>query len=660
MKRIALLHSLKGKILLLACLAVVTVVAVMTATNYLAVAESTRARADADIQAMLSAGRDALGRWDEEQKRVLATAADLVGDADPRRELGVLAKAAGADLVFVAQAEGLRMLLSNPAIELPPGFDPTSRPWWQLAVGAQSATVSAPYADTSGGHLVLTYSLARRAGGAVVGVAGLDIPLAGFVARLKDIKPTADSISFVVDGRGAVLAHPDLKKVNLALGELVPGLSIERLRQIQVGDGFGSVEVGGTRYLIDAQPVANTDWLLAALVPERQAYAALDGLIGKSLGVGLLLALVATAVVGGLVHRFFSRLDAARATMGNIASGEADLTRRLDAGGRDELADIGRSFNAFMGRIADSVTGIRASTESVRSVVGDIAAGNADLAARTEQTAANLEQTAAAMEQLSSSVRHNAATAQQASELVARAGSQLEQGAAAVEQVVKTMAEIRTASQRITDIIGVIDGIAFQTNLLALNAAVEAARAGEQGRGFAVVAAEVRSLAQRCAGAAREVKDLIGASAERVDAGHAQAHEAGARMAEIVESSGRTNQLITEISAATQEQASGIHQVAAAVGNLDQMTQQNAALVEQSAAAADSLREQATRLVEAVAIFRLEAAAIGSQRQAALRIEPTGTAPSRVVPERTAAPAAKVVAPTQPAGAAAADEWQEF
>jgi methyl-accepting chemotaxis protein len=248
---------------------------------------------------------------------------------------------------------------------------------------------------------------------------------------------------------------------------------------------------------------------------------------------------------------------------------------------------------------------VRHSADSIQTASAEIASGNADLSTRTEQTASNLQQTASSMSQLTGAVRQSADAAGTANQLATSAAEVAQRGGAVVGQVVSTMGEINDSSRKISDIIGTIDGIAFQTNILALNAAVEAARAGEQGRGFAVVAGEVRSLAQRSASAAREIKALIGNSVERVEAGTRLVQDAGSTMNEIVASVQRVADIIAEIGAGAGEQSQGISTINTAVNQLDQMTQQNAALVEESAAAAESLKDQAQRLSEVVATFRL-------------------------------------------------------
>ncbi|WP_280152174.1 methyl-accepting chemotaxis protein [Piscinibacter sp. XHJ-5] len=296
-------------------------------------------------------------------------------------------------------------------------------------------------------------------------------------------------------------------------------------------------------------------------------------------------------------------LDAARSLAGAIAAG--DLTQRIAVQGRDETAAMLESLRAMQASLQAMVGQVRASTDSITNASSEIAIGNQDLSSRTEQTAANLQQAASSMEQLTGTVKQSADSARQANQLAASAADVAARGRAVVCEVVSTMDDINTSSKKIADIIGVIDGIAFQTNILALNAAVEAARAGEQGRGFAVVAGEVRSLAQRSAEAAKEIKALIGASVDRVESGSRLVAHAGQTMQEIVGSVQRVTDIIGEITAASSEQSDGIGQVNTSVVQLDHMTQQNAALVEQSAAAAESLKEQAMKLAGLVGTFKL-------------------------------------------------------
>jgi len=315
--------------------------------------------------------------------------------------------------------------------------------------------------------------------------------------------------------------------------------------------------------------------------------------------LGLLLALQVTASITRPIAKAVAAAE-------SVAGG--DLTVDVHDSGRDEPAELLRAMQRMVEQLGSLVGEVRDCSESIATGSGEIAQGNADLSQRTESQASSLQQTAASMEQLTGTVSHNASASAEASRMASAAAQAASHGGQAVGGVVATMDEITAASRKIGDIVGVIDGIAFQTNILALNAAVEAARAGEQGRGFAVVASEVRALAQRSAEAAREIKVLIASSTERVEAGATQAQTAGEVMTRVVGEVGRVSSLLQEISNATHEQTSGIQQVGSAVSHLDQVTQQNAALVEESAAAAESLRTQAEQLSGLVRRFRLRRA----------------------------------------------------
>ena len=288
-----------------------------------------------------------------------------------------------------------------------------------------------------------------------------------------------------------------------------------------------------------------------------------------------------------------------------VAISHGDLSRHVSSRGQDELTQLLTALNHMQESLKAIVGDVRRSADSIAVASTEIASGNMDLSSRTESTASSLQETASSMHQLTDTVRQSADSAGQANVLASGAAVAAERGSSIVSEVVANMGEIDSTSKRINDIISVIDGIAFQTNILALNAAVEAARAGEQGRGFAVVAGEVRSLAQRSATAAKEIKHLILASGEKVESGTRLVHDAGSAMQEILSSIQRVSGIISEITTASTEQSHGIGQVNQAVNSLDQMTQQNAALVEQSAAAAASLKEQASKLTQSMAVFRI-------------------------------------------------------
>jgi Methyl-accepting chemotaxis protein len=326
---------------------------------------------------------------------------------------------------------------------------------------------------------------------------------------------------------------------------------------------------------------------------------------------------VIVAVWLGIKQALISPLTRLIDNIRHIASG--DLVKRIEVQGANEMGELADSLRHMQGELVRTVGDVRNGANAIYSGASEIAMGNNDLSSRTEQQAASLEETAASMEQLTATVKQNAENARQASNLALSASETAQKGGKVVDNVVQTMRDIAGSSQKIADIISVIDGIAFQTNILALNAAVEAARAGEQGRGFAVVAGEVRNLAQRSAQAAREIKSLIEDSVGRVEVGSTLVESAGETMGEIVNAVTRVTDIMGEIASASDEQSRGIDQVGLAVAEMDRVTQQNASLVEESAAAAAALEEQASRLTQAVAVFRIQQEQMKAREQASTK-----------------------------------------
>jgi methyl-accepting chemotaxis protein len=398
--------------------------------------------------------------------------------------------------------------------------------------------------------------------------------------------------------------------------------------------------VAKLQYLVK---VPDWNWMVGSGLYMDDVAAEVRAAALQALG-GVVLVLLALVAVGTLVTRSVLRQiggDPAEAAQVMREVAQGNLAVSLPSAHADSVLG---ALAGMVTSLRQTVSQVRLATDNISVASTEIATGNADLSARTEQTASNLQQTASSMEQLTGTVRQSADAASTANQLATSAAEVAQRGGAVVTEVVATMDGIHQASQKIADIIGVIDGIAFQTNILALNAAVEAARAGEQGRGFAVVASEVRSLAKRSADAAREIKTLIGASVEKVESGARLVNDAGQTMTEIVSSVRRVTDIVGEITASASEQSQGIGEVNRAVVQLDQMTQQNAALVEESAAAAESLREQARSLATVVSGFRL-----GNESTAAQRVPAPAPRPSVPVASRATAAAKAVAAKPGPA-----------
>ncbi|MDI4633831.1 MCP four helix bundle domain-containing protein [Pelomonas sp. V22] len=394
---------------------------------------------------------------------------------------------------------------------------------------------------------------------------------------------------------------PALKTADVAAAKL---LELARAGNLEAAARFAGSEMypaidplaADLQELIDLQlTVAESEY--------KASQAAFKTLLWTSIIV-FLITLAVAAVLSLMIVRSITRpLKEAVEIAETVAAG--DLRRKIEFSGSDETAQLLGALSKMNQGLVDIVSQVRDCAESITSGSTEIASGSMDLSQRTEEQASSLEETAASMEELTSTVKQNSLTSEEANNLAAQASGVAGKGGQVVQGVVITMGQITDQSKKISDIIGVIDGIAFQTNILALNAAVEAARAGEQGRGFAVVASEVRSLASRSAEAAKEIKTLIGASVERVETGASQVAEAGRTMQDIVSQVQRVSQLLAEISLASREQSQGIDQISDAVMQMDQVTQQNAALVEESAAAAESLKLQAQTLSRVVSLFKL-------------------------------------------------------
>ncbi len=468
-----------------------------------------------------------------------------------------------------------------------------------------------------GKQYITKYVPMKNAAGQIIGALYVGIDISPDVKALKDkikaLKIADTGFFYVLNGKegkdlGVMIAGAprEGKEEGASLLELKDA-SGDNYIKAMLAEKDGSLHytaADGRKKIIAFTRYPGWNWVIAGETYVDEITREVRSMRNLYIGFGLLFLAVLGVILTLMVNRTVTRpLDAVCDAADRIAAG--DLTTRLHVTRGDEIGRLMGSFNGISEGLSEVVASVRAGTDEINTAASEIAAGNLNLSSRTEQQAGALEETASAMEELTSTVKQNAANAVQADELSNSASDVASQGGEVVGQVVQTMDAINTSSQRIVDIISVIDGIAFQTNILALNAAVEAARAGEQGRGFAVVATEVRTLAQRSAAAAKEIKELIDASVQTVGTGGQLVAQAGSTMGDVVASVQRVSTVISEITTASREQSEGIDQINRAIAQMDETTQQNAALVEEAAAAAQSLQQQAERLAAAVSTFRI-------------------------------------------------------
>ena len=499
---------------------------------------------------------------------------------------------------------------------------PGAGDYYLLAQKQARPTLLEPYEYNVGGKVMLITTLVTPIveNGKTLGVAGLDIPLSDLQSHVASVSAYDDGYASLLSNQAVYVGDRNAALVgkSLELGEATQPLKQAILqgqswvqsdgRDLQTGEAI-------TRVFVPVKLEGiQTPWSLGLSIPTGRIFAQVQTMRYQALALGLLCAVLVVLCVGQMVNRMILRPlggepDAAAELAAQVAQGDFSQRVMLDSG---DARSVMARLTAMQSSLSQVVLNVRSSAQSVALASTEISQGNMDLSQRTENQASALEQTSASMEQLNATVQQNAERSRSASGLASEAAKVAAQSGNAMEAMLQTMQAMNASSQRIADITGVIDSIAFQTNILALNAAVEAARAGEQGRGFAVVASEVRSLAGRSADAAKQIKQLIEASAHQVEAGSRQAEQVGATIRQVVDVISKVASLMAEVSSASAEQSAGVSQVGEAITHMDNSTQKNAALVEQMAAAASSLKGQADDLVNLVAVFKLSGEAVSA------------------------------------------------
>ena len=601
--------SLRARILLAALTATTLALIVNGVASYYTVQQHNTQQVAHNLDAVVRGNSSALHEWMASRSTMLNGMEEAISSNDPRIALRQLTTSGDFMATYLSLADSGETIFFN-GWEPPADFDPRERPWYQAAAAAQDTIVTAPYVDAQSGDLVVTFARPFYQNNQLQAVVGADVNIRDMIAIVQDISPTPSSFGFLTTGDGSLIAHPNSELALEPTTVLSDELNAAYIEQLANTKQPQQMQLEGSSKLLLSRPIGgNSDWQLVVALDEAEATAGLRAIATTSIVTLLIVAAITAVVFGLLLSLLLRRLLGVRNAMDNIASGEGDLTQRLPEEGNDEVTQIASAFNRFVNKMEHVLIDVRTSSESVHHAANEIAMGGQDLSRRTDNAASSLQQTSASVEQITSTVQHTAASAQEANKLSHAATEVAKEGGQVVSNVVTTMEDISDASNKIGEIVTLMNSIAFQTNLLALNASVEAARAGEHGRGFAVVAEEVRKLAGRSSDAANDIQKLIEDSQAKVNNGTSLVRNAGSTMKDIVDHITRVTDVLEEINAATSEQSDGIKQVNIAVAELDRMTQENAAMVEESTTAAEQLKEQADRLTGTISSFKLSNAA---------------------------------------------------
>ncbi|BES83885.1 methyl-accepting chemotaxis protein [Pectobacterium araliae] len=596
-----MLKTTRSRILAACSTIVVLSLVINTFLNYTIANNANKESNQNTLDAVATSHSIAISDWVASKTLMISALHDrAIKDEDPIPLFKQIVASGGFLNVYMGYANGTAKFADPGGI--PADYNPTIRPWYQQALKEGKPLATAPYVDMVTNTLVVSFVAPVREGSTVRGVVGSDVTMQSVIENVKAINPSPASFGVLIDRNGTIIAHPDEKLTLKNITDIAPAIN---LNDILSADSARDVDFSGSTKLVLAKPITGTNWYMLVALDKAEATAGMRSLLSTSVITLVVIALLGTLIIGFIITSTLKRLLQIRDAMDDISNGNNDLTQRLPDEGHDEVLQIARSFNIFVDKISQVMMQIRDISASLQVAADEISAGNNDLSARTESAASSIQQTAASLEEISAAVTQSAGSAQQVNAKALLLSKDAGTGGKVVSDVIVTMEEIVVASGKIGDIIGVIDGIAFQTNILALNAAVEAARAGEQGRGFAVVAGEVRSLAQRSAQAAKEIKELIESTVSSVTSGSVQVRQASNTMNEIVGGVSTVSSVMSEITHAADEQMRGINEINKAVAQLDSMVQQNAALVQESAAASGALQSQAEELNAVVGAFRV-------------------------------------------------------
>ncbi|WP_346796754.1 methyl-accepting chemotaxis protein [Halomonas sp. Bachu 37] len=599
-----MLSSLRIRIVLTALAVIVLALLLNSAASYFTVKSHNADQVDHELAAIAEGHSQAVAAWLGARSGMIeAVRGPVTTGADPVPALLQAAESGGFLSTYLGRADG--SLTTADGWVPPDDYNPRQRDWYQSAAAQGHSIVSLPYVDANSGQMVVTFATPVMRNGSLYGVIGGDVVMDAIIDNIAAISPSPASFAFLSSEGETLIAHPDSELILAPLTQLSEELNPAAMAELSQREGGQAVTINGRDALLSLTPIDGSPWTLGVVLDEHEATAGLRGIIKSSLVTLVIVALAAAIFLSLLLKWLLRRLLAARDAMNDIASGEGDLTQRLSEEGNDEITQIAAAFNRFVATMNAVLLDVRTSSEAVHNAATEIANGGQDLSRRTENTASSLQQTSASIEEITSTVEHTSSSAKEANHLAQAASDVAGRGGQAVAQVISTMEDIAQSSGKIGDIVSLMNNIAFQTNLLALNASVEAARAGEHGRGFAVVAEEVRKLASRSNDAANDIKNLIEDSQGKVSNGTQLVHSAGETMDDIVNHITRVTDVLGEITSAASEQSDGIGQVNIAVAELDRMTQENAAMVEESTTAAEQLKDQADHLTDAISRFKL-------------------------------------------------------